>query len=133
MKAYNRKKGTLTVAQRQVLKQCVVEEFAKHKAAYEKKCNDRIFFLHYLALAMVLDEELGFGEKRRAKILNACMAKVAEIGEYCESNKFIEGDEGEEQYDVEFNLQRLEEFAKEYNIAWDESIFVDVEEEMTDG
>ena len=29
MKAYNRKKGTLTVAQRQVLKQCVVEEFAK--------------------------------------------------------------------------------------------------------
>ena len=128
MKAYNRKKGTLTVTQRQVLKQCVVEEFAKHKAAYEKKCNDRIFFLHYLALAMVLDEELGFGEKRRAKILNACMAKVAEIGEYCESNKFIEGDDGEEQYDVEFNLQRLEEFAKEYNIAWDESIFVDVEE-----
>lgn len=71
-----------------------------------------------------------FEEKRRAKILNACMAKVAEIGEYLTSNTFIEGDEGEEQYDVEFNLQRLEEFAKEYNIAWDESIFVDVEEEI---
>ena len=130
MKAYDRKKGTLTVAQRQVLKQCVVDEFTKYKAQYEKKCNDRIFFLHYLALAMVLDEELGFGEKRRAKILNACMKKVAEIGDYLTSNKFIEGDKGKEKYDVEFNLQRLEEFAKEYNIAWDESIFVDVEEEI---
>ena len=130
MKAYDRKKGTLTVAQRQVLKQCVVDEFTKYKAQYEKKCNDRIFFLHYLALAMVLDEELGYGEKRRAKILNACMEKVTEISEYCESNKFIEGDNGKEQYDVEFNLQKLEEFAKEYNIAWDKSIFVDVEEEI---
>lgn len=130
MKAYDRKKGTLTVAQRQVLKQCVVEEFTKYKAQYEKKCNDRIFFLHYLALAMVLDEELGFGEKRRAKILNACMAKVEEIGEYLTSNTFIEGDNGKEQYDVEFNLQRLEEFAKQYHIAWDESIFDDVEEEI---
>lgn len=129
MKAYDRKKR-LTVSQRDILKKCVVEEFTKYKAQYEKKCNDRIFFLHYLALAMVLDEQLGFGEKRRAKILNACMEKVTEISEYCESNKFTEGDEGEEQYDVEFNLQRLEEFAKEYNIAWDESIFIDVEEEM---
>lgn len=129
MKAYDRKKR-LTVSQRDVLKKCVVDEFAKYKAQYEKKCNDRIFFLHYLALAMVLDEELGYGEKRRAKILNACMKKVSEISEYCENNKYIEGDEGREQYDVEFNLQKLEEFAKEYNIAWDESIFVDVEEEI---
>lgn len=129
MKAYDRKKR-LTVSQRDILKKCVVEEFTKYKARYEKKCNDRIFFLHYLALAMVLDEQLGFGEKRRAKFLNACMEKVAEIGEYLTSNTFIEGDEGKEQYDVEFNLQRLEEFAKEYNIAWDESIFDDVEEEI---
>ena len=129
MKAYDRKKR-LTVSQRDVLKKCVVDEFTKYKAQYEKKCNDRIFFLHYLALAMVLDEELGFGEKRREKILNACMEKVAEIGEYLTSNTFIEGDKGKEQYDVEFNLQRLEEFAKEYNIAWDKSIFVDVEEEI---
>ena len=129
MKAYDRKKR-LTVSQRNVLKKCVVDEFTKYKAKYEKKCNDRIFFLHYLALAMVLDEELGYGEKRRAKILNACMEKVAEIGEYLTSNTFIEGDNGKEQYDVEFNLQKLEEFAKEYNIAWDESIFVDVEEEI---
>ena len=77
MKAYDRKKR-LTVSQRDVLKKCVVDEFTKYKAQYEKKCNDRIFFLHYLALAMVLDEELGYGEKRRAKILNACMKKVAE-------------------------------------------------------
>lgn len=127
MKAYDRKKR-LTVSQRDVLKKCVVDEFTKYKAQYEKKCNDRIFFLHYLALAMVLDEELGYGERRRAKILNACMKKVAEIGEYLTSNTFIEGDKGKEQYDVEFNLQRLKEFANQYNIAWDESIFVDVEE-----
>ena len=129
MKAYDRKKR-LTVSQRDVLKKCVAEEFTKYKAKYEKKCNDRICFLHYLALAMVLDEELGYGEKRRAKILNACMEKVEEIGEYLTSNKFIEGDKGKEQYDVEFNLHKLEEFAKEYNIAWDESIFSDVEEEI---
>ena len=100
------------------------------KAIIREKCNDRIFFLHYLALAMVLDEELGYGEKRRAKILQACMDKAAEIGEYLTSNTFIEGDEGKEQYDVEFNLQKLEEFAKLYHIAWDESIFDDVEEEI---
>ena len=101
MKAYDRKKGTLTVAQRQVLKQCVVDEFTKYKAQYEKKCNGRIFFLHYLALAMVLDEELGFGEKRRAKILNACMEKVSEIGEYLTSNTLSEGNEGNKQYEIE--------------------------------
>ena len=127
MKAYDRKKR-LTVPQRDVLKKCVVDEFSKYKAQYEKKCNDRIFFLHYLALALVLDEDLCFGAKRREKILKACMDKVAEIGEYLTSNTFIEGDEGKEQYDVEFNLQRLEEFANQYHIAWDESIFDDVEE-----
>lgn len=129
MKAYDRKKR-LTVSQRDVLKKCVVEEFTKYKAQYEKKCNDRIFFLHYLALAMVLDEQLGFGDKRRAKIFEACMSKVTELSDYLASNKCTYAN-GKEEYDVDFNLQRLEEFANQYNIAWDASIFVDVEEEMT--
>lgn len=131
MKAYDRKKR-LTVSQRDVLKKCVVEEFTKYKAQYEKKCNDRIFFIHYLALAMVLDEQLGFGEKRRAKILKACMSKVTALSEFLVSNKCTYAN-GKEDFDVDYNLAQLERLAKQYNIAWDESIFVDVEEEMTNG
>lgn len=126
MKAYSKKQ--LTVAQREALKKSAINEFSKLKAKFEKKYNDRIFFIHYLALAMVLDEQLNFGEQRRAKILKACMAKVTELSEYLASNKCTYAN-GKEDYDVDYNLSQLEQYAKKYNIAWDESIFDDDIEE----
>lgn len=77
MKAYGKRR--LTVAQRETVHKAVISEFERYKQQYEQKVNSRVFFLHYLTLAMVLDDELHFGEQRREKVLKACMAKVNEI------------------------------------------------------
>lgn len=55
MKAYGKRR--LTVAQQETVHKAVVSEFEKYKHAYEKKCNERISFLVFLALAKVTDEQ----------------------------------------------------------------------------
>lgn len=82
------------------------------------------FFLHYLTLSIVLEEVLHFGEQRRAKILNACMAKVNELSDYLVKNK-CETANGNARYDTEYNLETLKRLAEQYHIAFDEDIFND--------
>lgn len=98
MKAYGKRR--LTVAQRETVHKAVISEFERYKQQYEQKVNGRVFFLHYLTLAMVLDDELHFGEQRRAKVLKACMAKVNELSDYLVKNK-CETANGNERYDTE--------------------------------
>lgn len=122
MKAYGKRR--LTVAQRETVHKAVISEFEKYKQQYEQKVNSRVFFLHYLTLAMVLDDELHFGEQRRAKVLKACMAKVNELSDYLVKNK-CETANGNARYDTEYNLETLKRLAKQYHIAFDEDIFND--------
>lgn len=126
MKAYGKRR--LTVAQRETVHKAVISEFEKYKQQYEQKVNSRVFFLHYLTLAMVLDDELHFGEQRRAKILKACMDKVNELSDYLVKNK-CETANGNARYDTEYNLETLKRLAKQYHIAFDEDIFNDEVEE----
>ena len=122
MKAYGKRR--LTVAQQEAVQKAVIAEFEKCKKKYEEKVNARVFFLHYLTLAMVLDDELHFGEQRRAKVLKACMAKVNELSDYLVKNK-CETANGNERYDTEYNLETLKRLAEQYHIAFDEDIFND--------
>lgn len=126
MKAYGKRR--LTVAQRETVHKAVISEFEKYKQQYEQKVNSRVFFLHYLTLAMVFDDELHFGEQRRAKVLKACMAKVNELSDYLVKNK-CETANGNARYDTEYNLETLKRLAKQYHIAFDEDIFNDEVEE----
>lgn len=126
MKAYGKRR--LTVAQRETVHKAVISEFEKYKQQYEQKVNSRVFFLHYLTLAMVLDDELHFGEQRRAKLLKACMAKVNELSDHLVKNK-CETANGNERYDTEYNLETLKRLAEQYHIAFDEDIFNDEVEE----
>lgn len=128
MKAYGKRR--LTVAQRETVHKAVISEFEKYKQQYEQKVNSRVFFLHYLTLAMVLDDELHFGEQRRAKVLKACMAKVNELSDYLVKNK-CETANGNARYDTEYNLETLKRLAEQYHIAFDESMFDDdIEEDI---
>ena len=122
MKAYGKRR--LTVAQRETVHKAVKSEFERYKQQYEQKVNSRVFFLYYLTLAMVLDDELHFGEQRRAKVLKACMAKVNELSEFLVRNKF-ETANGNKRYDTVLNLATLEKLAHQYHIRWDEDIFND--------
>lgn len=122
MKAYS--KNRLTVAQRDTIHKTVAKEFEKYKSRYEQKCNDRIFFLFFLSLAIVLDEKLHFGEQRRGKVLKACIEQITDISDYLVSNT-CETQNGNERYDTEYNLATLERLAKQYHIEWNEDIFND--------
>nr|DAJ98155.1 MAG TPA: hypothetical protein [Caudoviricetes sp.] len=126
IKAYGKRR--LSVAQQETIRKAAASEFVKYKEQYEKKCNDRNFFLFFLTLAMVLDEELNFGEQRRAKIIKACMDKIEELSNYLVSNTCEIGS-GNERFDTEYNLATLERLANQYHIAWDENIFNDDIEE----
>lgn len=126
MKAYGKRR--LTVAQRETVHKAVISEFEKYKQQYEQKVNSRVFFLHYLTLAMVLDDELHFGEQRQAKVLKACMSKVNELSDYLVKNK-CETANGNARYDTEYNLETLKRLAEQYHIAFDEDIFNDEVEE----
>lgn len=122
MKAYGKRR--LSVAQQETISKAAASEFLKYKEHYENKCNDRNFFLFFLTLAMVLDEELNFGEQRRAKVIQACMDKITELSDYLVSNTCEIGS-GNKRFDTEYNLSTLERLANRYHIAWDENIFND--------
>lgn len=126
MKAYGKRR--LSVAQQEAVQKAVIAEFEKCKKKYEEKVNARAFFLHYLTLSIMLDDELHFGEQRRAKVLKACMAKVNELSDYLVKNK-CETANGNARYDTEYNLETLKRLAKQYHIAFDEDIFNDEVEE----
>ena len=126
MKAYSKRR--LSVAQQEIIHKTVATEFEKYKKRYEQKCNDRIFFLFFLSLAMVLDDELHFGEQRRTKVLQACIEQITDISNYLVSNT-CETEKGNKRYDTEYNLATLERLAKQYHIAFDEDIFNDEVEE----
>lgn len=128
MNAYGKRR--LTVAQQETVHKAVVSEFEKYKHAYEKKCNERISFLVFLALAKVTDEQFGFGEQRRARLIKSCMDEVNALSDYLVSNK-CETANGNERYDTEYNLETLKRLAEQYHIAFDESMFDDdIEEDI---
>lgn len=106
------------------LKEGVVKEYNKVKSAHERKINDRVFFIHYLSLAIVSEELLGFGAERRARLLQACMNKANELSQELISNKCTDT-HGHESYDSEYNRALLERLSKAYGIKFDESIFDD--------
>lgn len=126
MKAYGKRR--LTVAQQETVHKAVVSEFEKYKHAYEKKCNERISFLVFLALAKVTDEQFGFGEQRRAKLIESCIEQVNSLSDYLVSNKY-ETQNGNERYDTDYNRETLKRLAEQYHIAFDEDIFNDEVEE----
>jgi hypothetical protein len=127
MKAYD--KNRLTPKQRNAVTDAVLKEYHKIKEAHEKKLNDRIFFIHYLALAEVLSEVLHFGPERKARIIEACMDKANEISQELIKNKCIDAD-GRESFDSDYNRTLLARMAKQNNLKFDESIFDDDFEEV---
>lgn len=106
------------------IKEGVVKEYDKIKSAHEKKINDRVFFIHYLSLAIVSEELLGFGAERRARLLQACMDKANELSDELLSNTCTDN-KGRESYDSDYNRALLERLSKAYGLKFDESIFDD--------
>lgn len=127
MRAYG--KWRLTVAQQETVHKAVISEFEKYKHSYEKKCNERISFLVFLALAKVTDEQFGFGEQRRARLIKSCMDEVNALSDYLVSNK-CETPNGNERYDTDYNRETLKRLAEQYHIVWDEEVFNDDVEEI---
>lgn len=80
------------------------------KQKHEEKMASRFFFMYYLALSEVLREELGFGDVRRERILEACMRKHEEINDMLIANKCVEN--GRESFDSDYNRELLKRLAE---------------------
>lgn len=126
MKALNKRRAT--PAQRQMITDAVVKEYEKIKSAHEKKINERVFFIHYLALAITAEELLGFGDTRRDRLVEACISKSNELSQELVQNKCTNAD-GVESFDSDYNRSLLEKLAKQCHLKFDESIFDDDFEE----
>lgn len=127
MKALSKRRAT--PAQRQMITDAVVAEYSKIKKAHEKKISDRVFFMFVLALASVADEELGFGDTRRDRLVEAVIKKANNLSNDLLDNKCVNAD-GSESFDSDYNRTLLERLSKQYHLKFDESIFDDDFEEV---
>ena len=129
MKAYNKRRAT--IAQRQMITDAVIAEYEKIKKKHEEKIGNRMFFVFTLALASVADEQLGFGDTRRDRLIEAVVKEANELSEKLLNNKFVD-EHGTESFDSDYNRDWLGRLAKQYHLKFDESVFDDDFEEVAD-
>lgn len=129
MKAYSRRRAT--IAQRQMITDEVINQYNRIKKKHEEKIGNRMFFVFTLALASVADEQLGWGDVRRGRLVEAVVKEANELSQKLLDNKFVDK-HGTESFDSDYNRDWLGRLAKQYHLKFDESIFDDDFEEVAD-
>lgn len=123
MKAYDPKRR-LPATQRNLINEEVVKQFDKIQAGIEKIVHDRVAFMFLIALGQVATDELGFGAKRRAKLIEGVVQTANNISNDLTANVCQDGD-GNVGYDIVYNRVLLSRLATEYGIPYDEKMFDD--------
>lgn len=129
MKAYSKRRAT--IAQRQMITDEVINQYNRIKKKHEQKIGNRMFFVFTLALASVADEQLGYGDVRRDRLIEAVVKEANALSEKLLNNKFVD-EHGTESFDSDYNRDWLGRLAKQYHLKFDESIFDDNFEEVAD-
>lgn len=96
------------------------------KQEHEMRYCKRIQFLFLLASAMVIEEQLGFGLKRRDRFINGVSDKMNELSAYISSNTVVMAGDNKETADIDYNQGFVKKLAKQYGVEYEEEIFVDV-------
>lgn len=118
-------KNRLTPSQRERMNKAVIREYEKVKHQHEEKFSNRLLFLVILAMSIILDEQLDFGDTRRKRFIDAFVAKINELSKFLSDNK-CEYQNGHKDFDVEYNRDFLRKLADQYGIAYNESMFDDL-------
>ena len=114
-------KKRLTSQQRDAVKKAVVQEYAKYKDKEDAKTKEQVLLLYTIATCIVLEEQLGFGDKRRQRVMQSIYETANNISLDLLSNTCDEGNG--EVYDAEWNREILSRYADRFHLKYDESIF----------
>ena len=96
-------------------------DLKKHQQRKERQYQEQIIFLMLLAMAMTMRQNK-ISAERMIKILDETQQQVSELTAYLTANTCIYKD-GQQNYDVEYNLETLRRLAEEYHIKFNEEIF----------
>lgn len=127
MKALSRNR--LAPHQRDLIVREADKQYEKIKHQHEEVFSNRLLFLVMLAISIVLDEEFGFGSARRKRFIDAFVSKINELSGFLCENKCVYQN-GHKDFDVEYNRECLRKLADQYGIAYKESMFDDLFENL---
>lgn len=112
----NSSKRRLSISQREVVKRETRKQYEKEI----KYAEESMQFFMMIAMLETLEEEYGYGEKRRDRFLTLFTKHANSISDFLLSNKCFEGDSDVEVYDRDFNIHHMQQYAKKYKLKFRE-------------
>ena len=105
-------------------KQAIRREAERHYTVHIENAKSCCYLFMMISLMQTLENEYNFGKKRREEFKKRFDKCLEDLNAFLESNTFTSGISEHQNFDIDYNHEKLRQLAEYYGIPFDESIFV---------